>query len=205
MKRWMLAATGAVLMLSVSSCGLFRKSSRAIKVDSVRIEKTVTTGRVVEKVSEEVKKVDQGVTVAHRQTTTTRVVETPGATISATGKPDARGVLLKDSAGYKISALLDSLTGHLTVNVTVPAGKDSSTTVTDETITQANNLTTDSTSGSSRERDSSVVATVDQRVKTSQTEKESKPSFFGTLGMWIGIALVAVAVIWILAKTVFKK
>lgn len=41
--------------------------------------------------------------------------------------------------------------------------------------------------------------------KSTDTEKESKPSFFGTIGMWVGVGLLAIAVIWAIARFAFNR
>lgn len=181
MNRVLLLAMALIL----SSCGLFEKTVTKRQLDS-SVSATVEVARKTSVASNV-----SSTSIDERA----KVTAVPGRTGTATA-PVRNGVgIITDSAGLLLVALIDSLSGNLTVAYSVPGGYSAD---------YWRGVSGSSVSISvESEVDSS--GTVQQQVSASAVDKERKPSSVGTSIMWIGVSLLAIAVIWAVAKFVLKR
>lgn len=193
-----------VTVLLLSSCGLSKKFTRRASIDSVQINKDLKIDVSVAKDSSVRKDHQTNVNLVQRKTTITTVSKRPGETIKASGKLSPRA-LLKDSAGYRIVALFDSISGALEIEVTTPAIDDSTTTSIDESISSTEDRSSEEKTGAEKQNATIQQSENRTELQKKEVEKERKPSFWGTIGMWIGIAIASVAVLWLLFRKLLNR
>src|SRR5690606_9289823 len=132
-----------VIVATVSSCGIFRKTKHkqkqgleeVVKRDCVSAETSTRTGEV------KARHVDKGTVITER--TTTSVTEKGGKSKVTIGKGDLKPGenYLRDSAGNEIKAVLDTLGKTLTLELNVPDERTETTT--NERITENRDNTRD--------------------------------------------------------------
>jgi len=189
-----------VIVATLASCGIFRKTKHkqrheieeVSKQESVSVEKSTTKGEVKER------SVDKGTVVTER--TTTSVTERGGKSRVTIGKGDLKPGenYLKDSAGNQIKAVLDTLGKTLMLEITTSPEKTTETI--SETITDNRDRTTDREERQEKKQERQVAVSVDstRRESASESSSESKPSFWGIIGGWIGVALAVVLILVVL-------
>lgn len=183
--RTLIAIGMAAVLLSVSSCGLFNRTVTRDKLESVSSSSAEVT-----------KSSTSNSSVSSRDITESRTVrQRPGKPLNASGNINQGIGILRDSAGYQLVAILDSLTGHLTVVGNLPGEYESTW--------QRGLNSTDSTGSSESRQDSTGNQSESQSEKN--MNKDSNPSFWGTVALWIGIAIFVIAGVWIFSKTVLKR
>src|SRR5690606_16927446 len=180
-----------VIVATISSCGIFRKTKHkqtqgleeVVKSDCVSVERSTRTGEVKER------HVDKGTVVTER--TTTSVTERGGKSRVVIGKGDLKPGenYLRDSAGNEIKAVLDTLGKTLTLELNVPDERTETTT--NERITENRDNTRDREEKQEQKQEKQTAVAVEQRREenTEVSSSESKPSFWGLMGNWIGIAV----------------
>lgn len=173
------------ICLTFASCGLFNRTVTKRKLDASTSAKVETSNSYKRDVSVQSVDVSQG----------GRVTSTPGKTGTIKGKMNNGMGIVTDSAGLLLVALIDSLSGNLTIGYSIPGGYTADW--------WQNKAQSDSTDKSSGKRDSTDQRS--EKVSANAVDKESKPNFIGTLAMWVGIGLVVIAAIWAVAKFVFKR
>ncbi|MGJ1420431.1 hypothetical protein ACR79T_12460 [Sphingobacterium spiritivorum] len=196
-------------MLTLSGCGLFRKSSKksekvsfevSQKKDSISRE-SIKTDSIGKSVS-----IDKGTIII--QTERTTITEKKGGTIKGSIPleriPKGLEILLKDSAGTKISLMLDSISNQLNVRVDQPGEK---TTVSEKIHQTENKDKTDqheSKTNNKINKDATVNIQDRKKVSVSQVRKESEPDNWSFIFWWVGIGLGVVVIVWGLKKFVLK-
>lgn len=173
-----------LLCLVLSSCGLFRnvkkdtyehdvKTSEKMESTSTIEEKTIDKGSTVD--------IDKGQVVTEKKNT--KVTETPGVTVSV----GADMVKLKngetvsfDSLGVKIKVGLDSLTGIVKIDATMPPSKTTETN--EEKITENKNRqkeeTRDKETNTKQEATNKEAIARQESLDTDNTEKTPKNTFW---------------------------
>lgn len=186
-----------VIVATVSSCGIFRKTKHkqkhsieeVSKQESVSAETNTSKGEVKER------SVDKGTVVTERTTTT--VTEKGGKSRVTIVKGDLKPGenYLRDSAGNEIKAVLDTLGKTLTLELNVPDERTETTT--NERITENRDNTRDREEKQEQKQEKQTAVAVEQRREenTEVSSSESKPSFWGLMGNWIGIAVAVVIVL----------
>ena len=186
-----------VIVTAFASCGIFRKTKHkerhtieeVVKRDCVSMENATKKGEVKQR------EVDKGSVVTER--TTTSVTEKGGKSKVTIGKGDLKHGenYLRDSAGNEVKAVLDTLGKTLTLEITTK-GERTETTV-QERITEQKDATKEREEKQDETGSKQVAVAVDQRREetSSESSSESKPSFWGIFGNWIGISVAVVIVL----------
>ncbi|MGJ1360627.1 hypothetical protein ACR79B_04925 [Sphingobacterium spiritivorum] len=196
-------------MLTFSGCGLFRKSSKTVEKVSFDVSQkkdSISSERIKSDSIGKSLSIDKGSVVTETERTIT--TEKKGGTVKGSIRIDniPRGVelLLKDSAGTKISLMLDTMSNQLNVRVDHPGEK---TTVTERIRQIENKNKTDqqeSSTGSELNKEATVNSIDRKKVSTSQVSKESEPDNWSFIFWWIGIGLGVVVVVWRLKMFIFN-
>lgn len=198
-------------MLTVSSCGMFKRTKTADKQnlevvskrDSIETTKAISTGEVKEQV------VDKGTIVTEKETTTVTTKPSSNTKLQVKKNELKPGLnILRDSMGREVRAVLDTLNNILTLDISTPP--ETETKVEKETRTEQKDQTTDKQEKKQEQVEKQVAVAREDRKKekVSSSTKTSVPSVTGTLGMWLGIGfailIVVVGIIWYLRKSIGK-
>ncbi|MGJ1362901.1 hypothetical protein ACR79B_20685 [Sphingobacterium spiritivorum] len=197
-------------MLTFSGCGLFRKSSKTVEKVSFDVSQkkdSISSERIKSDSIGKSLSIDKGnvVTETERTITTEKKGGTIKGSITLDRIPRGLEILLKDSAGTKISLMLDTMSNQLNVRVDHPGEK---TTVTERIRQTENKNRTDqqeSSTGSDLNNQVAVSSQERKRGSVSAVEKISKPDPIGGVIMWIGIAIAIVLVVWGVKKFILNK
>ncbi|WP_343566340.1 hypothetical protein [Sphingobacterium sp.] len=190
-----------VIVITFASCGLFRKSTKQVEKSSLEVvnKRDSTLSEKTQKDSlQHTIKTDRGVIVTETETIT--VTEKKGGKVSGSVGLDKLksgvAILLKDSAGFKISALLDTLNNKLSINSESPSEKE--TKHTKQTITEHKDVKEESEKKGAEQVQKQVAVNHEQRQKEStkieNIQKEPKGTSF--IWFWLGIGLAVCLVIW---------
>lgn len=193
----------AVVMVTISSCGMFKKTKNSdkqsmehvSKQDSVAVEKNTSSGEIKERV------LDKGTVVTEKETvtTTTRPRSTTKLTIRKEDlKPGDN--ILRDSMGREVKAVLDTLQGVLTLDISTP--EETTTKTERETVREDRDLTSNKEEKKEEKQEKQdAIAREDRRKdKSAVVSQTTTPSIGGTFTMWISIGIslliVIVGTIW---------
>lgn len=181
MKKLLIVA----VCLTLVSCGLFNRTVTKKKVNS-SVSATVSVSASDASTSN---------VTATNISEGGRISSSPARSGTAKGRINNGVGVVTDSAGLLLVALIDTLSGSLTIGYSIPGGYHY-----DWWRDSARNVQADS---SSSVRDSSDNH--EEVSSATDSNKERKPNFIGTIGLWIGICLVVIAAIWAVAKFVLKR
>ncbi|MCS4164475.1 hypothetical protein [Sphingobacterium sp. BIGb0116] len=197
----------AVIVTSVASCGLFRKSTKHVEKHSLEVvnkrDSSLTEKTQIDSLQRTVK-VDKGTVVTETETTVT--TEKKGGKVSGSVGIDkvvsGANILLKDSAGFKILVQLDTLKQTLTVKSESPG--DKITQHTKQTVTEHKDYKEESEKRGSEQVQKQVAVNHEQRQKEStkieDIQKEPKGTSF--IYFWVAIALAICLIFWWVKKVV---
>lgn len=186
-----------VIVATVSSCGIFRKTKHkenhtieeVSKQESVSVETSTTKGEAKER------NVDKGKVVTERTTTSTTTKGGKSGITIRKGDLKPGENYLKDSAGNEVKAVLDTLGKTLTLELNTPP--ETNTTTTKERITENRDETRDREENQEQQQEKQVAIREEQRREesTSESISDSKPSPWAVVGNWVGIAVAVVIVL----------
>lgn len=192
-------------VLLLSSCGIFKNKTttrtketnkEVLRVDSVKKESS--------EVSSGVKEVQKDVNTKTTETTTKTTTKGGNSKVEVKRDDfrDGKTELL-DSFGRKIIISLDSLRKSLTIEIDAPE-------VTEETTTKVTEQQDNSKEKEQQEtnkvsKEATLGKTEEKESSKNNTEKESKASFWGIVGMYVGIALLVVIIILAVKKFIFNR
>lgn len=194
-----------VIVITFTSCSIFKKSEKhKIKTSLEVITRKDST--LIEKVKkdslERTIKVDKGVVVIKTEITTT--TEKRGGVVKGSVGMDklktGAEILITDSAGFKISVMLDTLTDKLTAKAESPGDKTSTTTK--STTTEEKNSKEEKEKSGSSDENKQVATSQEHRQKENSVVEDKKYEPKGSLFIWwwIGIGLALCTVIWFLRR-----
>ena len=194
-----------IIVITFASCGIFKRSEKHTQKTSLEVldrrGSTLTT-KVKKDSLERTIKVDKGVIIT--ETETTKITEKKGGIIK--GSVDLEKlktgleILIKDSAGFKISMLLDTLTQQLTTKSESPGEKVTENTKS-KTTQNKNNKEEKEKSGSSEEN-KQIATSQEHRQKESVKVEDKKSEPKGSSFIWFAVAIVVgvLLLIWGLKK-----
>lgn len=192
-----------------TSCNMFKKTTRSKKLESLEVIFKKDSSESIKIKTDSIKsilKVDKGIIIT--ETETTIINEKKGAKTSKTvdlkNIKDGKELLLKDSAGFKISLLLDTLKNQLSIQVEQPEEK--TTTNSKTKVTENKNTTKKEEHKTSNEYQKQVAVTNDNKQKSVQKEddKVSEPKGWSFLYFWIG-GVIALCLIILFIRYLIKK
>lgn len=189
-------ASGMITIFDAFTWMLFGKDSNDRKDFNVKPldQIGITTDRTV--------KIDKGIIVTEIETTNIR--EKKGGFIKGSVGMDklksGAEILITDSAGFKISVMLDTLTDKLTAKAESTGEKTTSTTK--YTTTEYKDGREEKEKSGSSEEDKQVATSQEHRQKKNvQVEKKKlEPNDFSFMLWWIGIGLATCLIIWYIRK-----
>lgn len=190
-----------VIVITFASCSIFKKSEKHKVKTTLEVvsRKDSTFIEQVKKDSlERSIKVDKGVIITVTETTTT--TERKGAIVKGSIALDKLKtgieILVKDSAGFKISVLLDTLSNKLTAKSESP--DEATTTTTKSTTTERKDSKEESEKSGSSEENKQVATSQEHRQKENVTVEDKKIEPKGSSFIWMGLAflLVVIVLLW---------
>src|SRR5690606_18088616 len=201
MKRIIWIIGSLTLILNLTSCGIFKNSSKSKSID--KLEEVVVVEKKDTDVSEvKEREVDKDVNTTITETTTKKT--TKGTDIKTSVRKgdfdDSGRAELTDSLGRKIVLSLDTLTETLNIIIEAPE-------VVEETTTRKTEQSDRSKERETTEKTEKVAVlnTREEREEyNKQTEKESKVSPVGLLLLFVGIVIVVVGIVWGIKKLIKK-
>lgn len=194
-----------VIVATFASCGLFRRSTKKVEKHKLEVvtkrDSSLSEKTQKESVHRNVK-VDQGVIVTERETTTTTELK-GGKASGSVGLDKLRSgaeLLLKDSAGFRISAILDTVNNRLSVKAEAPSGK--STKHERERITEQKNTSESNEKQGSDKVEKQVATSQEHRQKESASTEEVNKEPKGSIWIWVsaGALLFVIGLIWFLRR-----
>ncbi|MFC3353708.1 hypothetical protein [Sphingobacterium zeae] len=205
MRRLNKVFASVVIVTAFASCGLFRKSTKHVEKSSLQVV-TKRDSSLSEKTQKDSIQrsitVDKGVIIT--ETETTIVTEKKGAKVSVDVPVEkalsGAEILLKDSAGFKISVLLDTLRQTFTVRSESPGEK--TTHQTKQTVTEHKDSKEESEKQGSEKVEKQVAVSQEHRQKESVKVEEVKKEPKGSMMIWLALGglLFVIGVIWILRR-----
>lgn len=190
-----------VIVATFASCGLFRKSTKHVEKRSLAVvsKRDSTLSEKTQKDNlQRTVKFDKGTVIT--ETETTIVTEKKGGKFSGTVGLDKLksgvAILLKDSAGFKISALLDTLNNKLSINSESPSEKE--TKHTKQTVTELKDAKEESEKKGSEQVQKQVAVNHEQRKKESTKIEDIQKDPKGAMMIWgaIGLLILICGVFW---------
>lgn len=194
-----------VIVITFASCSIFKKSEKHKVKTTLEVvcRKDSTSIEQVKKDSlERTIKVDKGVIITETETTTT--TERKGAIVKGSVALDklktGLEILVKDSAGFKISVLLDTLSNQLTAKSESPG--ETTTTTTKSTTTEQKNSKEEKQKSGSSEENKQVAMSQEHRQKESVTVEDKKVEPKGSSFIWFAVAglVFVIGIIWYLRR-----
>lgn len=194
-----------VIVITFASCSIFKKSEKhkvkttlevVSRKDSTLIEQVKTDSL------ERTVKVDKGVIITETETTTT--IEKKGGVVKGSISLDklktGSEILIKDSAGFKISVLLDTLSNQLTAKSESPG--ETTTTKSKSTTTERKDTKEESEKSGSSEQNKQVAMSQEHRQKESSVVEDKKTEPEGSSFIWFALAglVFVIGVIWYLRR-----
>lgn len=193
-----------VIVTTIVSCSVFKKSEKHTKKQSLEVyskKDSLFVDKVKKDSVERTLKIDKGVISTEIETTT--IIEKKGRSSKDILNLDkikhGLAFLIKDSSGFKISLLLDTLKNELTIESESPTEKI--TTTTKSKIIEKKDSKEQKEKSSSSEQNKQVAVTQEnrQRDTLSTSDKKSEPSNLNYLWIFFGIVIVILCFIF------FKK
>lgn len=194
-----------VIVITFASCSIFKKSEKhKIKttLEVVRHKDSTMTEQVKKDSLERSIKVDKGVIITETETTTT--IEKKGGIVKGSISLDKLNtgaeILIKDSAGFKISVLLDTLSNQLTAKSESPGEK--TTTTTKSTTTERKDSKEEKEKSGSSEENKQVATSEEHRQKESSVIEDRKSVPEGSSFIWFAVAglIFIIGIIWYLKR-----
>lgn len=188
-----------VLILCLSGCGIFRKStSNKQKYELKQVSKEEVKVNIDSTKKENLveREVDKGVIV----TETTETTKQKGEKIKVTKPLPEKGgsIVAFDSIGHKIILKLDSLGQKLDIEVETPEIEKTKTTKTVE----HKDLTRESSHDSETKfvKQEAIHREEKHQEEVSNSVKTSTPNFWGTLGFYVGLGLLILIPIYFITR-----
>lgn len=194
-----------VIVITFASCSIFKKSEKHKVKTTLEVvsRKDSTLIEQVKKDSlERSIKVDKGVIINETETTTT--IERKGAIVKGSVALDklktGLEILVKDSAGFKISVLLDTLSNQLTAKSESPG--ETTTTKSKSTTTELKDSKEEKEKSGSSEQNKQVAMSQEHRQKESSVVDDKKSEPEGSSFIWFALAglIFVIGIIWYLRK-----
>lgn len=194
-----------LIVVLFSSCGMFRnvkkdkfeyelKTSEKVDSNLTIEEKTLDKGSV--------RIIDKGVIITDRKTI--KRTEIPGANISISAdllRLKNGETIRRDSAGTRVSIMLDSLGQSLKIDIQTP--NQSITETSNETITENMNQESNEQKDLSKESNHQIAVSTksihNESLETGNVEKEGKNSFWFAI-IILGIVAIVGFVIYLIKK-----
>ncbi|WP_343321428.1 hypothetical protein [Sphingobacterium multivorum] len=185
-----------VIVAAFASCGLFRKSTKHVEKSTLEVvsKRDSSLSEKTQKDSiQRTIKTDQGITITETETTT--ITKKPGGKLNASVDLDklksGEEMLLKDSAGFRISAILDSVNNRLSIKSEAPS--EEKTENKKERKSEYNNKKESNEKKGSEQVQKQVAVSHEQRQKESTKIEDIQKEPKGSMLIWLGIgALVFV-------------
>lgn len=200
-----------VIVITFASCSIFKKSEKHNIKTTLEVvsRKDSTLIEQVKKDSlERTVKVDKGVIITETETTTT--TEKKGGTVKGYVALDklktGLEILVKDSAGFKISVLLDTLSNQLTAKSESP--RETTTTTTKSTTTERKDSKEESDKSGSTEENKQAATSQEHRQKESSIFEDKKTEPKGSTFLWIviaGLVFIIGFLLFLRIKNIFKR
>lgn len=194
-----------VIVITFASCSIFKKSEKhkvKTTLEVVSRKDSTLTERVKKDSLERTIKVDKGIIVT--QTETTITTEKKGGTVKGSVGLDklktGAEILITDSAGFKISVLLDTLSNQLTAKAESPGNK--TTTTTKSTTTENKNSKEEKEKSGSSDENKQVATSQEHRQKESSLVEDKKSEPEGFSFIWFALAglIFVIGIIWYIRK-----
>lgn len=194
-----------VIVITFASCSIFKKSEKHKVKTTLEVvsRKDSTLIEQVKKDSlERSIKVDKGVIINETETTTT--TERKGAIVKGSVALDklktGLEILVKDSAGFKISVLLDTLSNQLTAKSESPG--ETTTTKIKSTTTELKDSKEEKEKSGSSEQNKQVAMYQEHRQKENVTVEDKKSEPEGFSFIWFALAglVFVIGIIWYLRR-----
>ena len=205
--RTILILITLVSSILLSSCSVFKNNKKSKDIEKVE-EVKVVEQKEVSKTDVKVNQTDKqnDINTSTTETTTKETIKSPDIKVSVPradiilGKPIT---LLDASTGKKIIVLLDSLANSLDIKVE------------GDTIVRETKVKTTTTSDKSKESSKDVTDNSQKQVAINQRDEkdgykksvdaESDTSIVGIIGLFVGLVILIVGVIWGLKKFLFSN
>lgn len=199
MKRQIQIVISLVLILCLSGCGIFRKSTsnkEKYKLEEAKKEDIKVKIDSVKKENVLEKEVDKGIVV----TETTETIKQKGEKIKVTKPLPDKGssVVAFDSIGHKIILKLDSLGQQLEIEVETPDIDKVKTTKTTEHKDRTKESSHDSETKLVKQE--AIHREEKRQEGISNSVKTSTPNFWGTLGFYIGLGLLILIPLYFITR-----
>ncbi len=203
MKKVKLIALACV-MCAFASCGVLKNKSKSseklevseeVKINQSSTEKTGSSAESKEK------EIDKGYIVTEKETTTTTTKDGGRIKVNV-GRNDLKhgDNYIKDSAGIKVNAILDTLTGALTIDIDVKG--ESTVKVEKERIIDQRDMSKERNE-SKQDSTNKQVANAQEGVRRVNEESSSSSSkanvwaiLMNNIGWGIAFLIILVGVIW---------
>jgi len=197
-----------VIVITFASCSIFKKSEKhKLKTTLEVVSRKDST--LIEKIRkdsiERTITVDKGVIVTHSETTT--ITEKKGGAIKGSVGLDklksGAEILITDSAGFRISVLLDTLSNQLTAKAEAPGEK--TTTTSKSTTTDRKDRKQEKEKSGSSEENKQVAISQEHRQKEGLIVEDKKSEPEGSSFIWIAFSVLIVACGIIIMLKIIKK